>query len=483
MLQKNDQTNIDNREGADQARTNHEAENRSRGGRAAAIFGRLTRGFAQILLMAAVLAVAYLGTMRLVNTRPEVPTRPVFPTVYTVDTQITELEDVQPTIRLYGETVAARSVDLRALVSGEIVAVNDRMQAGQNVARGDVLLEIDPFNYEGALREARANAAETQARIAEAEARLRLERARLVSSRDQLELARSDLARIEQLRTRGTATEKQVEDRKLILSQREQAVDQSEINIVAEEARIEQLRAAAERLAWKVEQSERNLASTRLTAPFDGTIRSSSAEIGKLANVNDVLVSMYQAESLEARFVLTDEQFGRLQADSGGIIGRNMSVTWNVGGIDYTFPAIIERIGADIATARGGVEVFATIDTSGNKVTLRPGAFVELTLPDRTFERVVRLPETALFGGDTVYVVENGELAERKVQVTAFQGENVLIASGLNEGEEVLLTRIAEISPGLKVRKEGDPEPGRRPSEQGDGQAGQQDARTSGNDS
>lgn len=457
MLQKNDQVSQDTT--ADDGDAAIGGRNES--GRTATILARLTRGLAQIVLMAVVLGVAFAATMRLVNTKPEVPKRPIFPTVYTVETSIAEIADYQPDIRLYGEVVAARSVDLRALVSGEIVATSDKLKSGGRVAKGDVLLEIDRFDYVGALREAEANKLETEGRIAEADARMRLEESRLKNSRDQLELARNDLQRIQQLRKNGTATQKQVEDRELILSQREQSVENSEINIIAEEARLDQLRAAMDRLEWKIEQSRRNVDSTRLVAPFDGTIRSSTAEVGKLANVNDILVSMYQADQLEARFVLTDEQFGRLQSDAQGVTGRDALVVWNVGGIDYSFPARVDRIGAEIASARGGVEVFATINGGDQSIALRPGAFVEITLPDRKFADHIRLKASSVYNNDTVYVVEDGALVARTVAIASYDGEDVIVGSGLSGGDEVLITRISEISPGLKVRKEGDPPQGR----------------------
>jgi len=454
MLQKNDQPS--GPPSSDETRADPVSAEESTP--ANTLAGALLRGVAQIALMALVLAIAFAGTMRLVNTRPEVPKPPVFPAVYTVEMQSVTPGDYQPNILLYGEVVAARTVDLRALVSGEIIAINDKLKSGDNVRQGEVLLEIDPFNYSGALREAKANSAETKARVDEAEARLRLERARLVSAREQLILAENDLTRIGELRSRGTATEKQVEDRELLVSQRKQSVEQSEINIVAEQAKIAQLQAAADRLEWKIEQSERDLESTRLVAPFDATISSSSAEIGKLANVNDALVSMYQAESLEARFVLTDEQYGRLQADIGGIAGRAAEVIWNVGGIDYRFPAAIDRIGAEIASARGGVEVFATIDNANNAISLRPGAFVEIVVPDRKFISHMRISDSSVYANNIVYVVQNGELVARKIKIAAYDGDNVIISQGLQSGEEVLVTRISEISEGLKVRQEGDPD-------------------------
>lgn len=424
----------------------------------------LARAAMQIGLMALVLAVAFAITMRLVNTKPEIEKKPIFPTVYTVNTIKAERKTHNPVITLYGEVLAGRSVELRSLVSGVIVSVSNKLKSGGSVEEGEMLLEIDPFTYEGQLREAKANAQEVEGRMEEANARVRMEQSRLQGARDQLELARNDLSRIEQLRKGGTATEKQMEDRKLILSQRSQAVEQSEINIEAENAKIRQLQANAERLNWKIEQSNRDLKNTRLVAPFAGTIRSSTAEIGKLANANDMQVSMYQVDTLEARFVLSDEQFGRLQAEGAGLAERPVEIIWNVGGIDYEFSGVIDRIGAEIASARGGVEVFATVAQADHAVAMRPGAFVEISVPDRSYVDHVRLPDSSLYHGDTVYVVENGELVERKVTVAAFDGDTILVSEGLGEGEEVLTTRISEISPGLKVRRESDPDPAARPA-------------------
>lgn len=428
------------------------------GGRGSAhatgLISRVGFGVAQLALMAIVLALAFAATFYLVNTKPEVAKKPVFPTVYTVETLIAKQGAHQPEIRVYGEIVAARSVDLRSLVSGQVTSVNPKLKSGGVVDKDEVLLEVDRFNFEGALREAQANAAETEAKIQEANARVELEKSKLSSLRDQLQLASNDLARIEQLRSRGTATEKQVEDRKLILSQREQAVEQSEITLTVESARIEQLRATMLRLNWKIEQSKRDLENTRLTAPFRATVSSSSVEIGKLVNANDVVVSMYQGDSLEARFVLTDERFGRLQADKAGVAGRAVEVVWNVGGIDHSYSGMVDRIGAEITSASGGVELFAIVDAGDGPVQLRPGAFVEITLPDCTFENHFRIPEASLYEGDRVYVAVDGALQERIVRVAAHDGEDVLIAEGLEDGDEVLVTRISEIGPGLKVQTE-----------------------------
>lgn len=445
MLQKNDNS----KSVSSDADTN--------GQQTPSLLTRLLRFFAQTILMGLVLLAAYLATMRLVDTKPEVTKRPVFPTVYTVETVFAKAENHQPILSLYGEVLAGRSVDLRSLVAGEIISVNDKLKIGETIKKGATLIEIDRFNFEGALREAKANTKETQARILEADARVKSEKSRLASASEQLELAKNDLSRILKLKKNGTANEKQVDDRKFIVSQRKQSVEQSKINLLAENAKIDQLNAALDRLKWKTEQSEHNLSNTKLIAPFTGTIRTYSAEVGKLTSVNDVVVSMYQADNLEVRFILTDERYGRMLADKGGIIGKKLQVLWNVGGVDYVYPAKIVRIGAEIASTRGGVELFAKIGASNNNVALRPGAFVGLRIPDKTYSNHIKLPDSALYNSDTVYVVKDGKLEPRKVTVAAFDRDSILISKGISETDEILTTRIAEISPGLNIRKENDP--------------------------
>jgi RND family efflux transporter MFP subunit len=421
--------------------------------------GRVALAGLQAILMIAVLAGSYFIAQRLIATKPEPSQRPAFQTVYTIDTVTAARADNRPSFIVYGQTVAARNVDLRALVAGQIVSVNDDLRAGSRIAEGAVLLEIDPFEYRGALAEARANLAEARGRIAENEALIAAEEARREPLTEQLDLARADLERMATLRERGTGTQQQLEARRLVVSQRQTALDQVDTAIGVQKARLTQLQASIERLEWRVEQAERNLASTELVVPFTGIVRSTTAEIGRNVSANDVVVALYEADTLDVRFTLSDAQYGRLAASETGIVGKNVDVRWSVGRRSYDYSAIIDRLGADIASARGGVEVFARIDALKDNVALRPGAFVEVTVPDRLFEGTIRVPDSALYGADRVYVEIDGKLQERVVEVAAFDGEEAIIASGLEAGDEVLITRITEVSEGLLVRREGEEPP------------------------
>jgi RND family efflux transporter MFP subunit len=423
----------------------------------------------QAVLMVAVLFGSYMLAKRMIDDKPEARKRPAFKSVYTVETVTAKMTDYQPVFSSYGQIIAARTVDLRALVSGEIIRVNPKLRAGARIAKGDYLVEIDDFNYRGALAEAEANLLEAQSRVIENEAQIALEVSKRDSANEQLELAVADLTRVDSLKKRQAATLQQVEIRKLVVSQREQAVALAENTIKVQQARIEQLKASLLRLQWRVEQAQRNLESTTLVAPFSGIVRSSSAEIGRAITANDVVVSMYEADTMEVKFTLTDAQYGRLQSAREGLIGRKLEVIWSVGGSDWKYPAVIDRLGAEITSTRGGVELYALVGDASGVAAIRPGAFVEVRVPDRSFSNTIIVPDTAIYGTDTAYTVVNGKLVENKVAIVAYEGETALIGSGLKDGDEVLLTRITEVSAGLNVRKEGamDAPPASRPSENG----------------
>jgi len=406
----------------------------------------------QFVLMVAILAGAYMAMNRIIATRPEPVQRQPRQTVYPVETATARRADNHPVLKLYGEVQAAHTVELRPLVSGEIVSVNPGLKAGDRVEKGATLIEIDSFGYRGALSEARANLAKARASLAETEANINSERDQLAEAQVQIELAKMDLVRAEALVDSGTMTQKQVEARRLIVSQREQAVSQRRNNLIIDDARREQQQATIDSLSWKVEEAERNLQDVALKAPFSGIVSSENVEAGRYVGVSDVVATLYEDENLEARFTLTDAQYGRISADTEPLIGRRIVVRWVVGAQSYEYDAVIDRIAAEIASRRGGIEVVARIDPSAAPVRLRPGAFVELEVPDRTYSDSIRIPETALYDGQAVFVIEDGRLSRRPVVVAAYDGDDVILAGGIEDGETILTTHLTQADDGVRVK-------------------------------
>ncbi len=401
-----------------------------------------------------VLALGVAAFAGLKATKPDVPQRPVREQVWPINAVQAEFSDFQPRIRLYGNTISGRRVELRALVSGEIEAAGAGLKNGGVVAKGDVLLRIDPFQYRGALDEAEAKLAEARAKYREIEATIASERDALKRSKEQLVIARRDLERAVPLVKRGAVSKKVADDRRMIVSEREQALELRGNNLDVQQARADQQRAIIAQLDWKLRQAKRNLDDTVLKAPFDAYVSAVSAEVGRIVSANDQVATLLDRDWVEVRFTLTNAQYGRIVSQQSDVVGRAVEILWQIGDKPVRYQATIERVAAEISAERGGVDVFARIRDPRKPVPIRPGAFVEVTLTDRLYSGVVRLPQTALYGGDTVFVVEQGRLQARKVELVGAAGTDVLVRGGLASGDHVMTTRLSKAEAGLRVQEQ-----------------------------
>ena len=108
---------------------------------------------------------------------------------------------------------------------------------------------------------------------------------------------------------------------------------------------------------------------------------------------------------------------------------------------------------AKITSTRGGVDVYARLDDPSKPVSIRVGAFVEVFVPDRTYQSVMRLPRTSIYNGSTIYVIEKGRLAERKVEIVGRLDGDVLVRGAIEPGDRVVSTRLTRPGNGLKVKE------------------------------
>jgi multidrug efflux system membrane fusion protein len=130
-------------------------------------------------------------------------------------------------------------------------------------------------------------------------------------------------------------------------------------------------------------------------------------------------------------------------------------VLWEVGETTREYDAVVERIGAEIASTTGGVDAYAAIDTAGKQTNLRPGAFVSVRLPDKPYGNTLQAPDTALHGEDIVFIVRDDRLVERKIDVVGYTGASVLFRVDdeypIVDGDLIVTTQVREGGAGSKV--------------------------------
>jgi RND family efflux transporter MFP subunit len=404
----------------------------------------------KILLPIVLIAASLAGANYLRATKPEVEPTPETEPVWNVRAAIVERQDHRPVLDLYGELVAGREVIIRPKVAGEVIEASEKLREGGRFAGDEVMLEIDPFDYQTAIDDLNAQVAEAKARRAELLANRATEEMMLELDRDQRALISRNVQRYERLSSSSAASEKAFDDAKIALSRQTGTVSQRQQAIVMLDARLAQQDAVIVRLSVAQRRAERDLADTVIKAPFAGVIADVDAQIGKQLSVNDAVARLIDDQALEIGFQLADADFGRLW--QSGLIGREVTGRWKLGEAVFTLPATIVRVVPTIDPASGGVAVYARIDGEHGEMPLRPGAFIEVEMQDRLYEDVVELPASALFNENIVYVIEDDRLRAETVDLVAARGDQVLIATEIEEGAAILASRLAEVGSGLKVR-------------------------------
>ena len=410
---------------------------------------RWLRGAMRLVLPVLVIAAGGFVAWQLVASKPDVNRRAPSEKSYAVEVKTAEPEALQPDIILYGTVSATRQVELRALVSGEVVWVNPDLQEGQTVEKGAALVRIDPFDYEGAVREAEANLKEAKAQLRASEVSLSSDKAAFERLSEQLVLAQNDLERAETLAQSGSLTQQALETRRLTVSQRQQSAESRQFNLEVLASQIDQQKANLDRLEWRLEQARRNLVNTTLSAPYRGVVQSKAVELGRSVSGSDTLVTLYDPDAMDVRFTLSDAQYGRLTSNGAKLLGSEITVNWQLGDQVQPHKAIVKRVTPEVNAANGGIEVYARLEPNSN---LRAGIFVELRVPDKVYENAISIPQAAIYGGERVYVNEEGRMTPKTVKVLAYLGDNALIdGSVFDAGEQIVITRVAEAGPGLKL--------------------------------
>ncbi|MEM8852135.1 MAG: HlyD family efflux transporter periplasmic adaptor subunit [Pseudomonadota bacterium] len=399
-----------------------------------------------------VLAASALGFLFLFATQPAVPMRPEVVETIAVTTTRAAFQTYQPEIQRYGEVTPGRRLEVRPKVGGEVVKISDGLKDGVFVEAGEELFELDRFKFESALADAQHRLNEANAHLTELNHSLEGEAQRLALYNQQLDLASRDVERAKSLVESRIAAERTRDDRTHVMMERQHSVNRSINQIDLWKALIEQQEAVIERLEENITLAERDLSDTLVKAPFPGFVDDVMIEAGRVVTAYEQVAVLIDANWLEVRFVMSNSQYGRILSEGETLIGRSVKVAWRLGGTLFEFDAKVERLGAVIDAASGGVEVFARLQGIDQHTPIRPGAFVEIYVPDRVYENVMRLPEAAIYDTGSVFVLgEEDRLRARTVNVLGRDGEHVFVTGAIDPGATVLTMRVPGIEEGVKV--------------------------------
>ena len=215
----------------------------------------------------------------------------------------------------------------------------------------------------------------------------------------------------------------------------------------------------------QLEQAKLNLQRTGITAPYDGRLLEKNADLGQFVNPGNVLGKIYAVDFAEVRLPLNNKQLAFVDIpESFRGKGKNKQTTSpevllkaNIGGTDWKWPARIVRSEGAIDTRSRQTFVIAQVNDPYSQLNpgqppLKVGQFIEAEIKGKIIENVFVIPASALHAGNQVFLVDDEQkLRKQEVDVIWHDSKSVIIKSGLNAGEKLVLTPVSNKLIGSKV--------------------------------
>jgi multidrug efflux system membrane fusion protein len=338
------------------------------------------------------------------------------------------MRDMPLKLAITGRTEAYETVTLKSRVEGQVQSVV--FTEGQHVRQGDVLLRLDPADFQARLNQAEANLARSRAQTAK---------------------ARADVERYIALREKGFVSEEKVSEMRTAA-----AATESTANADAAAAELARLQHSY----------------TVVKAPFAGIVGAKLVFPGTAVKVNETaLVVINRVNPLYVGFAVAEKYLPQLQAAmrSGG---RSMKAAISLPGGTGSWQGDVRFIDNGVDTATGTIQLKAIVPNADEK--LAPGQFVGVSLVLDTLKDAVVIPPEAVqqgTGGSFLFVAkEDGTVEVRKVRIAAMQQEFAIIAEGLAAGEAVVTEGQLRLTAGARIKaaeapgnKAGKPAAARKP--------------------
>ena len=331
-------------------------------------------------------------------------------------------KEVPLQIEWVGTTDGSNNALIRAQVSGYLL--KRPYTEGAFVKKGDLLFQLDPSKFQTALDQALGELAKAQAQFTK---------------------SKQDVDRDTPLAKAGAISQKELDD--------------SVQSHAATKGSLTAAKAA-------VEQAKLNLGWTRITAPIDGVVGISKAQIGDLVDASTELTSVSTLDPIKVYFPMSEQEyFEAAEKIQQGYKDKEEGKEYSLAPLElvlggekvYPHKGQFHLVDRQVDTKTGTIRVAALFPNPNN--LLRPGQFGRVRVVTKTKEPAILIPQravTEMQGSYQVAVVTpENKVDIRPVKVGQRSGSLWIINQGLKPGERVVVEGLQKVKAGMTV----DPKP------------------------
>ncbi len=389
--------------------------------------GTKKRSKAYFFIPFIIIAIGATAAFLIIKTAPQPRKTTPQKAVPQVRVETVRLGKEEVTLSAMGTVVPARRLELKTRVGGEVVEVHPEFVEGGLLRKGEVILTIDPADYELAV-------AQKKSRVAEARYALKLELGHQEVAKREWEL----------LGDGKSASELDLE-----LALRKPHLDKARAEVAAAEAELKQARL--------------DLARTRITAPFNGIVLVKNVEKGTQVGTQETLAELAGTDDYWVQVSLPVDRLGWFSVPrSNGEEGASAQIFPD--GSQEFQGRVIKLLGDLESEGRMARVLVSVPDPLGrlskdeNRRPLLIGQYVRARIAGKEIGNAARIPRSALREGKQVWLVDHdGKLQAREVVVAWREEESLLIREGLNDGDRLVVTEMAAPEEGMLVQVVSEP--------------------------
>ena len=389
-----------------------------------------------------------------------------------------------------GVVVPYRQIQLAAQVSGKVEYKSDNCRVGRTVKKGDLLLRIEPDDYQLEVRRLNDELSQADAMIKELDAEIRTEENQIASSQQQLEIDVRQLRRNQDLQSRGAASASEVDTARraelATLTTLQSMIDEKNV-LTQRRIRME---AAKSLVQANLEKAELSLRRTEIISPLDGVVVNESVEQDSFVQPGSTMVVLQETSRLDVSCKLHMKQMHWLWQGAGSSLERGgyefpetpATVIYELGGEKYCWDAVIDRYegagvdqqtrmvpcrvhvddptvvmtlaeykrdgswdaaqasgeytsdfngtagerDSDSGDIRSTPEQNLSTISNSDPPTLMTGMFVDVLIHATPPVPMVRLPQQSVQPGNLIWVVEKGRLKQKPITIAMSEDDYVI---------------------------------------------------------
>lgn len=369
----------------------------------------------RVLLPLVILGIAGSIAYWIYITKPEPRQRNFTPGPTQVEVFHLSPVDYQVELETQGTVRARTESNLIPEVRGRILEIGPNFREGSFFEKGDMLLRIDPRDYETELVVAEANLAQMQLALQE-------------------EQARADQAYQDWKRLNLSE-----EPSELVL--RGPQLKRAQANVASAEARLE--------------NAQLNLERTTIRAPFAGRVLSKNADVGQYVSPGNQLARIYAVDFAEVRLPLTETQLTFLdlpeiyRGEQPNIEdGPVVTLSSTVAGKTHEWKGRIVQAEGSFDVRTRQLFVIAQVPNpygfiEDGRPPLKVGSFVQAVIKGSLLKNVFVVPRRLLRENSYVLTVDDENRLRRKTVELVWQNDNaIVVEEGLSHGDRICLTDV-----------------------------------------